>query len=403
MSLKNTRYIIILALIASLLSFAKFQHCRTTGWAAPDVYTHMCYSDLSALYGARSINVDTWPYSSAENSVEYPVITGIVMWVTGLAINDTNGYRAYFDINVALLALLFIGIALLLWRLKPEFAPLLAFSPAVIGSLYINWDLWAVISALAAIFFFKERRFDLSALLLGLAIATKFFPIVLLLGVLIYFKEELKKAFRYIAITLFSWATMNLPIAITNYEGWSRFYKMNFDRDNDLGSIWYALQLRDITFNNSTLISIALVLLASFAIYNVASRSKLPSFETFALVAFLAVAAFVTISKVYSPQYILWLTPLALLSMNRKEERSAFWIWQGGEALYHLAIWQYLASYTGSKFGAPEGLYVLSIFIRVATLAWFARTLIHNSQNPDFPMSEPGDSLSARHQKARPS
>jgi len=89
--------------------------------------------------------------------------------------------------------------------------------------------------------------------------------------------------------------------------------------------------------------------------------------------------------------------------MTKREERSAFLVWQGGEALYHLAIWQYLASYTGSKFGLQEGLYALSIFIRVATLAWFVRALIHSSQNPDFSMSERGDSLSALHQKARPS
>jgi hypothetical protein len=363
----------------------------------------MCYSDLSALYGARAINVDAWPYESSENSVEYPAITGIVMWASGLLISDENGYRAYFDLNVALLALLFIGVMVLLWRLKPEFAPLLAFAPAVIGSLYINWDLWAVLFALISIYFFKERRFDVSAIVLGISIATKFFPIVLLLGVLIYFKDDWMKTLRYLAITIFSWAVINLPIALSNYDGWVRFYKMNLERGNDLGSIWYALQLRDVTFSNSTIISIALVLLVSVGIFSVTSKSKLPRFENFALAAFLAVAAFVTISKVYSPQYILWLTPLALLAMNRKEERSAFWIWQGGEALYHLAIWQYLASYTGSKFGAPEGLYVLSIFIRVATLAWLARTLIHNSQNPDFPMSEPGDSLSALHQKARPS
>ena len=88
----------------------------------------MCYSDLSALYGAREINVDRWPYESADNSVEYPVITGLVMWATGQVISDENGYRAYFDLNVALLALLFIFSAWLLWRIKPEFAPLLAFS-----------------------------------------------------------------------------------------------------------------------------------------------------------------------------------------------------------------------------------------------------------------------------------
>ncbi len=401
--IKGARPIIILALIASLLSFAKFQHCRDTGWAAPGVYSHMCYSDLSALYGAREINVDSWPYASAENSVEYPAITGLVMWATGLAIGDANGFRAYFDLNAALLALLFIGVMVLLWRLKPEFAPLLAFSPAVIGSLYINWDLWAVLAALTSIYFFREKKFDFSALLLGVAIATKFFPVVLLLGVLIYFKSELLRALRFFLLASASWLVINLPIAITNFDGWSRFYKMNIDRGNDLGSIWYAFQLREITFANTTLISIALVLLASVVIFNFAKLSKLSSFETFVISAFLAVAAFVTISKVYSPQYILWLTPLALIAMTRKSERAAFWIWQGGEAIYHVAIWQYLASYTGSKFGLPEGLYALSIFIRIATLAWFVRALIHSSRNPDFSMSEPGDSLSALHQKARPS
>jgi uncharacterized membrane protein len=337
-----------------------------------------------------------------DNSVEYPVVTGIVMWATGQLISDENGYRSYFDINVALLALLFIASAWLLWRIKPEFAPLLSFSPAVIGSLYINWDLWAVAAALLAIYLFKEERFDFSALALGVAIATKFFPVVLLLPVILYFKTDIAKMIRYIALTSLSWVAINLPVALTNFDGWSRFYKMNLDRSSDLGSIWYALELRDITFGNSTLLSILLVLLASVAIASVANQSKVTRFETFAIISFLTVVAFVTISKVYSPQYVIWLTPLALIALRRREDRSAFWIWQGGEALYHLAIWQYLASYTGAKFGLPEGLYALSIFIRVATLAWFARALIHSSRSVDFSMSESGDSLSALHQKARP-
>ncbi|MFZ9719691.1 MAG: mannosyltransferase [Candidatus Nanopelagicaceae bacterium] len=399
---KGARLILIFALLASFLSFAKFQHCRSAGWGSPDVYIHMCYSDLSALYGAREINVDRWPYESPDNSVEYPVITGLIMWATGKVISDPNGYRAYFDINALLIALVFIFSAWLLWRIKPEFAALLSFSPAVIGSLYINWDIWAIAAALIAIYLFQKQRFDLSALALGISIATKFFPIVLLLPVILYFKTEITKTIRYIALTSIAWIAINLPIALTNFDGWSRFYKMNVERSSDLGSIWYALQLRDITFGNSTFLSVILVLLAALAIANIANQSKANTFETFAITSFLTVAAFVTISKVYSPQYIIWLTPLALIAMRRKEERSAFWIWQGGEALYHLAIWQYLASYTGAKFGLPEGLYALSIFIRVATLAWFARALIHSSRSADFSMSEGGDSLSALHQKARP-
>ena len=399
---KGARLILIFALLASFLSFAKFQHCRSAGWGSPDVYIHMCYSDLSALYGAREINVDRWPYESPDNSVEYPVITGLIMWATGKVISDPNGYRAYFDINALLIALVFIFSAWLLWRIKPEFAALLSFSPAVIGSLYINWDIWAIAAALIAIYLFQKQHFDLSALALGISIATKFFPIVLLLPVILYFKTEITKTIRYIALTSIAWIAINLPIALTNFDGWSRFYKMNVERSSDLGSIWYALQLRDITFGNSTFLSVILVLLAALAIANIANQSKANTFETFAITSFLTVAAFVTISKVYSPQYIIWLTPLALIAMRRKEERSAFWIWQGGEALYHLAIWQYLASYTGAKFGLPEGLYALSIFIRVATLAWFARALIHSSRSADFSMSEGGDSLSALHQKARP-
>ena len=401
--IKSARFILFLALLASVISFTKFQHCRSAGWGSPDVYVHMCYSDLSALYGAREINVDRWPYESPDNSVEYPVITGLVMWATGLMIGDENGYRSYFDVNVFFLALLFVASAFLLWRIKPQFAALLSFSPAVIASLYINWDLWAVLAALLAVYLFKSEKFDLSALALGVAIATKFFPVVLLLGVLIYFRDAIPRAIRYVLFTFISWIAINLPFAITSFEGWSRFYRLNIERNNDLGSIWYALELRGISFGNSTILSVALVLLAALFIVNVANQSKLTKFETFALSGFLTVAAFVTISKVYSPQYIIWLTPLALIALSKKSDRSAFWIWQGGEALYHIAIWQYLASYTGAKFGLPEGLYALSIFIRIATLAWFARSLIHSSRNPDFSMSEGGDSLSALHQKASPS
>jgi hypothetical protein len=102
-------------------------------------------------------------------------------------------------------------------------------------------------------------------------------------------------------------------------------------------------------------------------------------FANLATVAFLTVAAFVTISKVYSPQYILWLTPLAVLAMTKDQERRSFWIWQGTEALYHFGIWQYLASYTGAKFGISETFYAIIILIRIAGLAYFSSTLIQTA------------------------
>ena len=41
-------------------------------------------------------------------------------------------------------------------------------------------------------------------------------------------------------------------------------------------------------------------------------------------------------SKVYSPQYVLWLTPLAVIALIDKRDLHAFWIWQGVELVYHV-------------------------------------------------------------------
>jgi len=51
-----------------------------------------------------------------------------------------------------------------------------------------------------------------------------------------------------------------------------------------------------------------------------------------------------------------------------------FWVWQSGEALYHLAIWQYLAEFSGGQ-GLSEPLYALSIIIRMLSLGVFALSL----------------------------
>ena len=112
-----SKSLILLAVLASLLSFVKFNHCRDVGWGAPDVYVHACYSDITALYSDRGMDKRVFPYSSATNAVEYPVITGLVMWGTSYLVSDEkNPYRDYFDINIALLVLLFIGLVVTILR-----------------------------------------------------------------------------------------------------------------------------------------------------------------------------------------------------------------------------------------------------------------------------------------------
>ncbi len=364
---KSARALIALAIFTSLISFAKFNHCTTTDWSTPDQYIHACYSDLPALYGERGLNKGEWAYSNGDASVEYPVVTGAIMWaIAKIVPTGDNALQNYFYANIFFLALLFILISLLVAKMRPEFAYLTPIAPAAIASLYINWDLWAIISMLGAIYWFDRKKLDLSALALGLSISTKFMPIFLLLPIAFIFlrRNQIQGALRYFAITAATFAAINLPVYLTTPEGWLRFYQLNLSRGSDWGSIWYALTALGINLANLNYLSI-LVLLASFAAITIYIL-ELKNIPSLASLSFIVLAAVMVASKVYSPQYVLWLTPLALIALVDKRDLHAFWIWQGAEVIYHVAIWQHLASVTGAKFGLPLYGYALITLLRIA-------------------------------------
>ncbi len=375
---------VLLAIIAALISFAKFDYCRTNGWAPPADYIHACYSDFPALFGERGLITNSWPYSSATNAVEYPPVTGVIMWATSYFVGSgEDKFQNYFDINALLVALLFIATVVFLKKLKPQLWYLLPIAPAVVASLYINWDIWAVISALAAIYYFDVGKYNKSAMALGLSIATKFFPIVLLLPIALILirKSKIKELIRYIAFTLLTWLLINLPFIITTPTGWFRFFKLNSERAADWGSIWHSLEIFGLKINQLNLITIIVFALGAlaFAVF----VFGIPEVPNLASIAFFIVAIFVTASKVYSPQYVLWLTPLAILAMVDKKDRFDFWIWQFSELIYHFAIWQYLAQVSGADFAIPAGAYAIAILLRVAALTWFCLRLTRRS-TPKF-------------------
>ena len=379
---------ILSSLLVAALSYLKSWHCRSNFFASPDSYTHLCYSDIPALFGARGLDQGINPYSDPTNSMEYPVGTG---YIASLLARLSNDFIRFFDLNVIAIALLFAITALLLsWNAKRDW-PLFIFAPAVISSLYINWDLWGIVAMVLAFHFLGpnftgKERFDLAGLFFGLSIAIKFFPVFLLPALALYFflryrRDGKDRAFiPFFAFALATWIVLNLPTAISHFEGWSRFYTFNQERGIDLGSIWYSIQLTfDYSFTHLNLvIALLALLLLSFTYKPLLQLVSMKSdpFETMVLFSFLSLALLFSFNKVYSPQYVLWLTPLAIFLLATTREnygrvRATFWIWQTGEAIYHLAIWQYLAEYSGGQ-GLSEPLYSLSIVIRIASLAVFA-------------------------------
>ena len=380
----STRVVLLLALLASLLSFAKFNHCAQTGWQSPDQYVHACYSDIPALYGERGLDKGVWAYSSGADSVEYPVIQGAIMWITAKVI--PHGINNYFYTSALLLALLFIFISFITFKMKPEFGYLLPLAPAAVASLYINWDLWAIAMMMLAIYWFDRKAEVASAVALGIAISTKFLPIFLLIPIAIIFfrQERISKFVKYAAIFIATFALINLPVALTTPEGWWRFYDLNLNRGSDWGSLWYALSNLGLNLTHQNYLSILLLMIGLSALTIFLLQLRTP--PTLAHTAIFVMIIVMAVSKVYSPQYVLWLTPLAVIALIDRRDLTIFWFWQGAEVIYHVSIWQHLAQVTGAQFGLPVVAYSVITLVRIgASLILLVRLAARHQSSRVFP------------------
>jgi uncharacterized membrane protein len=231
------------------------------------------------------------------------------------------------------------------------------------------------VTTLLAIYWFDRKEELASAAVLGVSIATKFFPIVLLIPIAIIFirRHDLKRGIQYLAISLGTFTVINIPFAITTPTGWWRFYDLNLHREADWGSIWYALSVFGVNLTHINYLSILTLLIGilAVAIFLLQTRETLSLAES----SIFIFTVLMTVSKVYSPQYVLWLTPLVILAIKDKRDLSWFWFWQSAEVIYHFAIWQHLALLTGAQFGLSVKLYAAATLFRIAAAIALALAL----------------------------
>ena len=250
---------------------------RVANWQNQRAYYELCYSDTVPLYGAELLSQGKFPYKSswletdskgqvktqydgktAVRYMEYPVLTGVYQYVSmalaktytavakatkSTALSGVAEVVMFFNIAAFGLALAWLATvwatAMLAGRRIWD-AALVAASPILIFQIFTNFDALATGLAVGGLLAWARRRPALAGLLIGLGVAAKLYPALLLLPLFLLGLRtgRSRDAVRTALVTVLTWVLVNLPVAVRYPRGWSEFFRLNSRRGDDMDSLY---------------------------------------------------------------------------------------------------------------------------------------------------------------------
>jgi len=390
------RVIIVLTTMSYALGIWLDSSCRNSSWISPQRYEHLCYTDIHPFYTLKGFAEGIFPYlgnATPDQMVDAPVLVGLFMQVAATITKFFSGIWPqadagilYYDITVMLLffALLVTVIATLKTvKSRPWDAAMIALAPMMILAATISWDLLAIACVSLAFLNYRNGKLLTTGIFLGLALASAHYPIAIFIALIILAlrSRDWNASIKISVTAVIIWLAINLPFAVMHFDGWIVIYKKILTSGSELGSIWYAITQIGGPSVNTTLLNFAsLLLFAAAAIGILAITLQAPVPPRTASIVFLVVAAFALVAKGYSPQFGLWLIPLAVLARPRWRD---FLIWQTCQVVYFVAVWWFLAGYNvdGAKGLTPQW-YAAATVIHIAGTLYFAYRVIQDINAP---------------------
>jgi uncharacterized membrane protein len=387
---------------AAFLGYAQKLPCSSGGaWNSfTGQFRHACYTDIYPLYYNEGLSTGQVPYSG--HPVEYPVLLGAMMQLAAWMVHSVTDAFArgkdFYFVTIALLAVcLLAGVLATGYAAGREGSQqlkatlMVALSPGLILAAYINWDLLAMALTAGGIAAWAARREFLAGALLGLAVATKFYPLLFFAPLLLVCLRagQMRAFWRAAAGGVIAWLVVNLPIALTATAGWGRFYAFSRSRGADWGSVWYMFEHFNVpVLGNPSIGRLNLASSAAFAIAFVAiavlalaapRRPRLPQ------LCFLVLATFLMLNKVWSPQYVIWLVPFAVLARPRLWP---YLLWQLTEVVYFFGVWGYFVYLyrtptEGGFQGVTPGWYFAILVARFLAVGLYAGLVVNDVLHPE--------------------
>ncbi|KIU15998.1 glycosyltransferase family 87 protein [Mycolicibacterium llatzerense] len=397
---------------------------RVANWQNQRAYYEFCYSDTVPLYTAELLNLGKFPYKSswietdsahkprvqydgtrAIRYMEYPVLTGMYQYAS---MSVAKTYTAlsklvripvvaevimFFNISAFGLALAWMATVWATMRMSGRRvwdAAIVAGSPILIFQAFTNFDALATGCAAGAMLAWSRRKPVVAGVLIGVGVALKLYPLLLLipLAMLAVRTGKWRPVVKTAIAALVTWIAVNLPIMLMYPRGWSEFFRLNTRRGDDMDSLynvvksftgWSGFDTNLGFWEPPTVlntVTAVLFVLCCAAIAYVAWTA--PQRPRLAQLAFLVVAAFLLTNKVWSPQYSLWLVPLAALALPHRRILLA---WMTIDALIWIPRMLYL--YDDPKLGLPEQFFTTTVLLRDIAVIGLCALVIRAIYRPE--------------------
>jgi hypothetical protein len=306
------------------------------GSAANEFHPHpwYCGSDIQNLWRDRRIDLHGFPYVDGfldggwlhGGAVEYPVLTGLFMWVTGLPADNDGQFMAY---TAAVMLPIGLLVGWMLAQLVGWRGLVFAAAPSLLIYAVYNWDLLPVAWTLAAVLAWRRGRHAWAGVFLGLGAATKIYPGFFLLPLVIerWAARDRKGAVLVALAGAGAWLVVNAPFMVINFEGWWATYAFQAARNPDLTTnsiyFWGVPEWTQSQVNQFSAGAIAACWLG--ALIGGWVRRRGPEGYPWIQVSAAMLFSFLAFNKVYSPQYALWVLPFLALIALRWGWWIAFW------------------------------------------------------------------------------
>ncbi|CDO86132.1 hypothetical protein AWC29_29255 [Mycobacterium triplex] len=397
---------------------------RVANWDNQRAYYELCYSDTVPLYGAELLNQGKFPYKSswietdssgapqirydgkpAVRYMEYPVLTGVYQYAS-MALAKT--YTAlsklaplpviaevvvFFDVAAFGLALAWLATVWATAGLSGRRiwdAALVAASPLLIFQIFTNFDALATGFAMSGLLAWARRKPVLAGVLIGLGAAAKLYPLLFLgpMLVLAVRTGRVRMLVRTAVAAVLTWTLVNLPVLVLFPRGWSEFFRLNARRGDDMDSIYNVVK----SFTGwpgfdpklgfwepptvlNTVVAVSFVACCAAITYIALTAPQRPRV---AQLLFLVIAAFLLTNKVWSPQFSLWLVPLAVLALPHRRVLLA---WMTIDAVVWVPRMYYL--YGNPNRSLPEQFFTTTVLIRDIAVMALCALVIRQIYRPD--------------------